>query len=239
MTAICPNGHPNRAGSKFCVVCGARLSTAPPAPIPVAAPIQPPAPTPPPAVVPAAPYAVAPPRGGCRFPFGLIPTLPGVLIVAVAFFMDWLIITSAVGSFFAAPEANMTFSGVKILTSPLASNQGYPSALILIVPGLAFVALLLTLLTAIRIIPLRWLLSGVQLVFALVGVVIMVQVLNTAKATPEQMVRSFGLTGDIATQLANALAQIQPGVGFWGTILGFILIGFGALVDFVTQLVWS
>jgi hypothetical protein len=239
MTAICPNGHPNREGAKFCVVCGARLSAFAPLPIPAAAPIQPPAPMPPPPVVPAVPYAAPAPRGGCRFPFGLIPTLPGMLIVAAAFFMDWLVITSAIGSFFLAPQANMTFSGVKILTSAPASYQGYPSAIILVVPGLAFVALLLTVLTAIRVIPLRWLLSGVQLVLAVVGVVFMVLLLSNAKAAPEQMVKSFGLTGDIATQLASALAQIQPGLGFWGTILGFVLIGFGAVIDFFTQLVWQ
>ncbi len=235
MNTVCPNGHPNRSGAKFCSVCGTRIPAPAVTPAPVAVPVAP-ASSPDAAVVPGP--AAEPTVGPVRFPFGLIPTLPGTMIVLVGFFMDWLVIGTPLGNFFMVMTQSQTLSGYKILTTGPTTFHGYPIAAILVIPGLAVVALLLTALTAIRLIPLRWLLSGIQLLLAAGGIFAMVVVLSLARSEAEQILKSFGFVELLSQMLSQAVVKIEPGLGLFATAFGFILIGLGALVDFFTQLIW-
>ncbi len=227
--AICPNGHSNREGARFCARCGAPIAGAAPA---VAAPLA----------VPEIPKALRERAGsprGLRVPFGLIATLPGMLIVTAAFFMDWLVISSPAASFLTITSQPERLSGARILTFGPATFESFPAAIICVVPGLAVGALLLGVLAAVRAIPLRLMLSSLALLSAAVGIIFMIALLSVARAQVEQVASSFGLQQVLGWLVAKALVDIQPGLGLWATIFGFGLIGLGAVADLITQLVWE
>jgi hypothetical protein len=161
-----------------------------------------------------------------------------VLIVSAGFFMDWLVISSPMGNFLTVMNENQTLSGYRILTAAPTTFQSYPTMGIVVIPGLAVVALLITVLTAVRVIPLRWLLSGAQFLLAVGGVVAMFMVLGTARSQAEQLLKSYGFLELLSQLLSKAVINIDPGLGLYTTAFGFVLIGLGAFVDFMTQLIW-
>ncbi len=174
--------------------------------------------------------------GAFRLPFGLLATVPGLAAVLVGFLMDWLVITSPIANFIQGGLVDQHVSGLRIMTG--ASSFSVMTLLICIGPVLALAALVLGIMTALRMIPLRRVLSIAQFVLAVAGIVFMRAVLGIAQEQPVEMIKNMGL-GDIAARiLAGMAVTIAPGVGYWVTLAGFGLIALGAIIDVITLSIW-
>jgi hypothetical protein len=148
----------------------------------------------------------------------------GTIVVLIAFFLPWMHTSSPIANVFLGGLVNIDWSGWGLLVGlPEYGLSGSPA--VLIIPLLALIALAMQMPTISRI-NLGNYVPIVQIGIGLFGIAYMLVNLLLAQAMINDAARRLGLP----SILGPTLIKIEPAIGFWLTLLGFLLIVANAIL---------
>jgi len=153
----------------------------------------------------------------------LLLTGLGTLVVLLAFFLSWFHVSSPLANVFFAGLVAFDMSGRTILVG--FPDFGLPgSPIVVVVPLLALGTLAISLLSS-RVGILGRKSSIVQIVVGLLGIGFMLVTLLGVQDLYENAFRRLGLP----PMVGQKIISLDPAIGFWLTLLGFILVIGGAI----------
>jgi len=150
---------------------------------------------------------------------GFLLTGLGTLIVLIAFFMSWFHVSSPLANMFLGGLATLDMSGMTILT-------GYPdlglpgSPIVALIPLLALGVLAISVLRSRKQVPFTRGVSILETVLAVLGIAFMLVLFWLNRTAMDEIFRRFSIPGIVGQKIYS----VEPAIGFWLTLVGFILI---------------